>query len=175
MRPGPNPENGAGRGRQPGGRGAAPSTALKASGVYVGRPKRCCDKSEKLLQGGDCTRTAAVREFPAISPTLVRPPNPEPYQGSPDAAASGFQRCKKERPMHQDHLLVEKFSINHRREPARNQGIFFRPADLGQRQGLAAGVTLRGHRPSGRPAVGSRITSCRLPFSLTLQYNPGKI
>jgi hypothetical protein len=52
-----------------------------------------------------------VKKFPAIGPTLVRPPNPEPYQGSPDAAASGSQRCEKERPMHQDHLLLEKFSI----------------------------------------------------------------
>ena len=87
----------------------APSTAYEASGVYVGRPKNCYDESEGLLQGGNCTRTAAVRKFPAISHTLVRPPNPEPYQGSPDAAASGFQRGEKERPMHQDHLLVEDF------------------------------------------------------------------
>ncbi len=39
LRPGPNPEKGSGRGRQPGARRAAPSTAYEASGVYVGRPK----------------------------------------------------------------------------------------------------------------------------------------
>jgi hypothetical protein len=60
---------------------------------------------------------------------LVRPPNPEPYQGSLDADASGFQRGKKERPIHQDHLLAEKFSVNNKREPARNQAIFSRPPD----------------------------------------------
>jgi hypothetical protein len=130
MRPGPNPVKGAGCGRQPGARKAAPSTACEASGVYVGRPKNCSDESEGLLQGGNGTRTAARRRFPAISHTLVRPPNPEPYQGSPDAAASGFQRCKKEWPMHQDHLPVENFCPNHKREPARNQGIFSRPPDL---------------------------------------------
>jgi hypothetical protein len=133
-----------------------------AAFTSVGR--KICESSEGLLQRGNCTRTAAKREFPAISPTLVRPPNPEPYQGSPDAAASGFQRCKKERPMHQDHLPAEKFSIKHRREPAGNQGIFSRPADLGTWRSVAAGFTRLGHRPSGR-----------LPISLTLQYNPGKI
>jgi hypothetical protein len=157
MRPGPNPEKGTGRGRQPGAQSGA-LHCLRSYRRYVGRPKNC-ESSEGLLQGGNGTRIAVMRKFPAIRPTLVRPPNPEPYQGSPDAAASGFQRCKKERPMHQDHLLVEKFCINHRREPARNQEIFSRPPDLGRRRRIGAG---------------SQITSCRLPFSRSLQYNPEK-
>jgi len=150
-------------------------TASEASGVYVGRPKNCCDEPEGLLQGGNGTRIAVMRKFPAISHTLVRPPNPEPYQGSPDAAASGFQRCKKERPIHQDHLLVGKFFTNNKREPARNQGIFSRPADLETWRGVASGFTSLKRRPSGQSAAGVRITACRLPFSLILQYNPGKI
>ncbi len=115
-----------------------------AAFTSVGR--KICESSEGLLQGGNGTRIAVMRKFPAISATLVRPPNPEPYQGSPDAAASGPQRCKKERPMHQDHLLVEKFCVNHRREPARNQEIFSRPADLGTWRRAAAEFTRLGHR-----------------------------
>jgi len=42
----------------------------------------------------------ALRGFPVISRPLLRPPNPEPYQGSLDAAASGFQGSEKERPIH---------------------------------------------------------------------------
>ena len=144
-----------------------------AAFTSVGR--KICESSEGLLQGGNGTRTASERKFPAISHTLVRPPNPEPYQGSPDAVASGFQRCEKEWPMHQDHLLVKKFYVDHKREPARNQGIFSRPADLGTWRRVASGFTRLGRRPSGRPAVGVRITSGRLPFFLTLQYNAAKI
>ena len=97
---------------------------FKKLAAFTSVGRKICESSEGLLQGGDGTRTTVRRKFPAIRPTLVRPPNPEPYQGSPDAAASGFQRCKKERPMHQDHLLVEKFLVNHKRKPARNQQIF---------------------------------------------------
>jgi hypothetical protein len=74
----------------------------------------------------------AKRGFPVISPTLIRPPNPEPYQGSPDAATSGFQRCKPERPIHQDHLLEQSLTENHKGESTRNQQIFPQPLFLAQ-------------------------------------------
>ena len=42
--------------------------------------------------------------------------------------------------MHQDHLLVKNYSINHKREPARNQGFFSQPADGGGRRRVASGT-----------------------------------
>jgi hypothetical protein len=99
-----------------------------------------------------------MRKFPAIRPTLVRPPNPEPYQGSPDAAASGFQRCKKERPIHQDHLLAEYFSPHNKKEEARNQEIF----SLRQRRrGSGRNLAVRGRRfilVAGRASGKSRFS-----------------
>lgn len=68
----------------------------------------------------------ALRGFPVISRPLLRPPNPEPYQGSLDAAASGFQGSKKERPIHGNHLLAVNLMIlclNNKRAFSRNQQI----------------------------------------------------
>ena len=55
--------------------------------------------------------------------------------------------------MHQDHLLVEKYSVNNKREPARNQGNYSRPADLGTWRAPPSGLRAWGTNPPGcRPS-----------------------